>query len=319
MIAAEGRIVAALQKRGYADAAAETREVVVDHADHAMHPTYRIRAGAKVRLGAVVLQGKGRTQSRWIGRLAPWKPGDVYHPEAVAELNRRLVDTGAYNQVTVSLAPADQAVNGQRPVVVALVERPKGTLELGASYSTTEGAGVDSRWIVYNRLGRADTLTTTLQFAQIDSRLQTELALPDWGRPDQTLTLTAALYRDVTPAYDLTGAGVSADLTHRYGKTSFITYGASFNETDTLENELANFVTLNPRRQLSTFGILGAFALDKSNDPLDPTSRRAAERPGRTDPGPRRWIDRLFEGFRSGVGLFAAADRQRRHGDRRCG
>jgi translocation and assembly module TamA len=272
VIAAEGRIVASLQKLGYADASAEPRTVVVDHSDNSMHPDFHIRAGDLVHLGPVVLEGKGHTQARFITRLTPWKPGAIYRPAAVAELERRLVETGAYDQVTVSLAPADQTANGRRPVIVSLAERPKGTVELGASYSTSEGAGVDSRWIVYNRLGRADTLTTTLQFAQIDSRLQTELALPDWRRANETLKLTAALYRDITPAYNLTGAGISFDLTHNYSKTTFITYGASFNETDTLENEAVNFIRFSPRRQLSTFAGLAAFALDKSSDPLDPTS-----------------------------------------------
>jgi translocation and assembly module TamA len=271
VVAAEGRIVAALQQRGYADAAAEPRQVVVDHADNSMHPDFHIDSGAKVQLGAVVLEGKVRTQLAWVSRLAPWRRGAIYRPKDVAELERRLTETGAFNQVAVSLAPPDQAVDGLRPVVVTLTDRPKGTLELGASYSTTEGVGVDSRWIVYNRLGRADTITTSLQFAQIDSRLQTELALPDWGRPDQTLKLTGAMYRDVTPAYDLTGAGVSTDVTHRYSKTTYITYGVSFDETLTHENEQSNYISLSPNRQLSTFAALAGFALDKSNDPLNPT------------------------------------------------
>jgi len=243
VIAAEGRIVATLQQRGYADAATAPRQVVVDHADHTMRPNFHIRSGPLVRLGGVVVEGKGRTRAAWVTRLASWKRGDPYRPEAVAELERLLVDTGAYDQVTVSLAPADRAVNGQRPVIVSLAERPKGTLELGASYSTTEGAGVDSRWIVYNRLGRADTVTTMLRFAQIDSRLQTELALPNWRRARETLKLTAAVYRDKTPAYDLTGVGLTADLTHRFGATSFVTYGASVNATKHHREELANFIT----------------------------------------------------------------------------
>lgn len=271
VLAAEGRIIAALEADGYADAAADPRTVIVDHADNAMRPTFHIRAGGKVRLGAIVLEDKGRTRLRWASALAPWRPGDVYRPKALAELERRLRDTGAYNQVVVALAPPGETVGGYRNVLVTLTERPKGALELGASYSTTEGAGVDSSWIVYNRLGLGDAITTTLQFAQIDSRLQTQLALPDWRKPDQTLSLTTALYRDITPAYKLTGGGLTADLTHRYNKISFITYGASVNETSTFEKESANFINTSPTRQLTTVALLGAFALDKSNDPLDPT------------------------------------------------
>jgi translocation and assembly module TamA len=272
VLAAEGRAISTLQNLGYADAAAGTREVVVDHADNTMRPLYRLSAGQAVRLGAARLETKGHTRPTWLARLTPWKPGQAYRPALVAELERRLIDTAAFDSVTVGLAPAAESIHGLRPVIVSLSERPKGSLELGASYSTTEGAGVDSRWAIYNRLGRGDTLTTTLQFAQIDSRLQTELALPHWRRARETLKLTAAVYRDRTAAYDLIGAGLSADLTHRYGKTSFLTYGASFDETQTMEKEAANYVTGNRLRLLSSFGLLTAFTADHANDPLNPTS-----------------------------------------------
>jgi translocation and assembly module TamA len=272
VIAAEGRIVASLQQHGYADAMAAPRQVVVDYATSTVAPSFRIDAGEQVRMAGIDQKGHSRTQVRWLARLAPWKPGDVYRPEDVAELERRLLDTGVFEAVTVSLAPAADAKNGRRPVIVSLADRPRGRIELGASYSTTEGAGVDSRWLVFNRLGRGDTITTTLQFAQIDSRLQTELKLPNWGQPNETLRLTAALYRDNTPAYDQKALGVSGDITYRYGVTSFFTYGASAEASDTIEKQQANFVTSNRQRRLETFAALVSFTLDKSNDPLNPTS-----------------------------------------------
>ncbi len=273
VIAAEGRIVAIVEKRGYADVAAKPREVVVDHADQSVRPTFRIAAGPLVKMDGLKVASKGRTNPRWIARLAPWKARQVYRPQAVAELERRLLDTGAYDSVTVALAPAAQAVNGERPVIVSLADRPKGTIELGFSYSTTEGVGADSSWSLYNRLGLADTLTTSLRIADIDSRLQTQLSLPHFGKPEQTLKIAVApIYRDNTPAYDDLGGGVSVDLTHRYGKTSFLTYGASVDYTDTTENESVNYVLGKRTRRLTTFALLGALSFDRSNNPLDPTS-----------------------------------------------
>lgn len=270
VIAAEGRLVAALQKLGYADALARPREVVVDHADRSMRPTFHIAAGPLVKMDGVKVEGKSRTHATWVARQAPWKPGQVYNPDKVAEFERRLTDTGVYDTATVALAPADQAVNGERPVIVSLADRPKGTIELGASYSTTEGAGVDSSWILYDRLGLADTLTNTVLIAQIDSRIQAQLALPDWRKPDETLKLTGALYRDRTPAYDDDGIEISADLTHRYTKSSYLTYGASVGGTEITENEALDYVLGERYRRLVSVSLLGAFAIDRSNDPLNP-------------------------------------------------
>ncbi len=256
------------------DAAATPREVIVDHADFTVQPDFKIAARQPVHLGNIEVATKGRTNPAWVARLAPWRTGDLYRPKAVAILEQRLLDAGVYDDITVALAPASQAVNGLRPVIVSLADRPRGSIELGASYATSEGIGVDSRWILYNRLGRADTLTNTLRVAEIDSRLQTALALPDWRKTDQTLTLTGAIYRDNTPAYDEWGIGVSADLTQHYSKTSFLTYGLSLDGTDTTQNEAANFIGFSRQRALATLGGLAGPTLrwDRSNDPLNPTS-----------------------------------------------
>ncbi|MDB5444437.1 MAG: hypothetical protein JWP73_2813, partial [Phenylobacterium sp.] len=177
VVAAEGRAVAAVQQRGYADATALPREVVVDHADHTVQPTYRLKAGALSRLDGIKLSTNGRTGVAWLQHLAPWKPGDLYQPRDVAELERRLLDTGVYDNVTVGLAPPDQLTpQGLRPVVVSLAERKRRTIELGASYDTNLGPGVDIRWTRYNWLGRADTFALFGKYSRIDSRVGADLA-----------------------------------------------------------------------------------------------------------------------------------------------
>ncbi len=272
VLAAEGRIVATLHEHGYADAAAAPREVVVDHADHSMAATFNVAAGSLVHLGGIRLGSKGRTNARWAAKLASWKVGEVYSPAAVALLERRLLDTGVYDQVTVALSPPNETVNGLRPVVVNLADRPKGTLELGASYATSQGVGLDGSWIRYNPLGRADTITDTLQLANIESRLETDVVFPGWRHADEKLALRAALYADSTPAYDDWGFRTGGDVTYPIAKTTFLTYGLSLDANDTNEKESANFVALNHQRKLATLGGLVAVAIDNSNDPLDPTS-----------------------------------------------
>jgi translocation and assembly module TamA len=172
----------------------------------------------------------------------------------------------------VALSPTNETVNGLRPVVVSLADRPKGSLELGASYATSEGVGVDGSWILYNRLGQADTITNTLQVANIENRLETDFVFPDWRRIDEKLALRAAVYADITPGYDDAGFRAGGDITYHIAKTTFFTYGLSFDANNTNEKESANFIALNHQRKLATFGALAAVAIDNSNDPLDPTA-----------------------------------------------
>jgi translocation and assembly module TamA len=273
VLAAEGRIVAALQKRGYADAMPGQREVIVDHADRTVQPTFRIAPGELVRMDGLELGEVGRTDPAWIRALSPWKAGDVYDPEDVAELERRLLDTGVYDSVGVSLQPQGKAdAQGRRPVLVTLTDREPRTVEISAGYSTSEGAGLDVRRTRYNRLRRADTLTFSLRLAELEQRLEGKLALPHWGRPQQTLTLVAGVYNELTDAYDATGVAASGDITRRFGKTSFITGGLSLDIARSAEKTKINNTTfLGEDRDIITAAALAAFALDRSDDPLDPT------------------------------------------------
>jgi translocation and assembly module TamA len=277
VVAAEGRVVAAVQKRGYADVKAQTREVTVDHADNTLSPDYRIEAGSLVHLDSIQLTSRGRTRPEWLQRLAPWRHGDAYDPDDMAELERRLLDTAVYESVTVALAPAtDVTADGLRPVVVSLAERQKRTLELSASYGTTEGVGVDARWTRYNWLGRADTFSVLGRYANLDTRLQLDLALPHWEAPKQTLSLRTAAYRTNTPAYDQTGVGASFDVTHRWGQNAtfgltgtYFTWGGSIDVSRTVELGIQTLTPLG--RDLVTLAALAAVALDRSDNTLDPT------------------------------------------------
>jgi translocation and assembly module TamA len=276
VVAAEGRAVAVVQKRGYADAQPRPREVVVDHADKTVNPDYRIAAGALVHLDGIKLTTNGRTDPEWLQRLAPWRPGDVYDPEDVAELERRLLDAAVYESVTVALAPAtDARADGLRPVVVSLAERMKRTIEVGASYDTTEGLGLDAKWTRYNWLGRADTFSVLGRVSNIDSRVQVDLSLPHWLMPQQTLSTRAAIYRSRTPAFDQDGVMASADITRRWGRSAtfgltgtYFTYGASLDLSRTSEIRIGSLTPLG--RDIATFAGLADMALDRSDDPLDP-------------------------------------------------
>jgi len=274
VIAAEGRLVAALSRRGHADARAAPRRVVVDHATQTVEPEYRIDAGPLVTLNGVVLETRGSTREGWVDYLRPWVEGEVYDPEQVAELERRLLETGVYDGVGVALAPAEQATpGGDRPVIVTLTDRPRRILEIGATVSTGEGAGVDAVWTHYNRFGRADTLRYQARIANIDSRIGVDLSLPHWRRPGRTLTLSGAVVNEDTDAYVRTAITASADLRQRIGRTSYFTYGIGIDAGQYQENRFdpVTRLPLDFDRDLLVLTGRGSAYTDASNDPLDPT------------------------------------------------
>ena len=293
VVEAQARIVSTLQARGYADARAEAPDVVVDHADTSMSPTFMVEADQLVHVGGLSFSNpKQRTDPAFIRKLAPWKPGEVYHPSAIAELEHRLLDTGVYDSVTVALAPrtdpvpdATQAAAGAaqpaagtaqpvaggtppsddalRPVLVNLSERSKHALDFTAGYSTSEGTDFDVRWSDFNRFRRADTLTYEARLATIDSRAGVEWSAPHFLAPGETLKLTGDWFRTVAPAYTEQGAVVSSDLTRRFRTTSFFTEGASVTSSEVIDKETGKI-------RIVTLRLVGALALDHSDNPLDP-------------------------------------------------
>ncbi len=272
VLAAEGRVVSQVQQLGYADAAAEPREVVVDHADHTLRPTFHIAAGDLTHVDGIEVVTQGRSNPAWIKQLAPWKSGDIYEPDDIAELERRLRDTGVYDTVSVSLAPKDKALpDGLRPVIVTVSDRKSRTVELAANYSSTDGPGADAKWIHYNRFHRADTTTLTARLGRLDSRLEAELALPHWRRSQQTLKLNTAIFREDTDAYVETGLHLGADLTRKLRTTVYRTYGVSLDLSQVDSPTTVNGVTTDVQQNFATFTLLGAQAWDHSDNILDPT------------------------------------------------
>ena len=286
VIAGEGRIVAGLTRRGYADASTQPRRVVVDHATFTVQPTYRIVSGLLVRLDGVRLETEGATRQNWVAGLAPWSEGDRFDPEKVAELERRLLETGVYDGVGVSLAPADQTnADGNRPVIVSLTDRPRRLLEAGITLSTaqatvttgsttsvTGGSAIEGLWTWYNHFGRADTIRWQARAATIDSRLGVDVTLPHWRRPAQTLKLATGLVNEDTDAYSRAAATVSADVQRRIGKTSYLNAGLGL-DVGHYRDTRFDPVTLAPltlNRDLVILTGRGGGYLDRSDDPLNP-------------------------------------------------
>ncbi|MBB5746038.1 autotransporter assembly complex protein TamA [Brevundimonas variabilis] len=289
VIAAEGRIVASLTRRGYADAETQPRRVVVDHAAYTVQPTYAIVSGELVRLDGVRLETRGPTNPDWVAALAPWVSGEVYDPEDVAELERRLLETGVYDGVGVALSPIDQTtVEGNRPVIVSLTDRPRRILEAGitastatasptataATLTTAGGSGIDALWTWYNRFGRADTLRFEARLTDLDSRLGVNLSLPHWRRPGQTLALATAIVNEDTDAYRRLAFTAAADLRQRLGRTSYYSYGVGLDagQYDESRFDPITQAPIDVSRNLAILTARGAAFMDRSNDALNPTS-----------------------------------------------
>jgi translocation and assembly module TamA len=260
VLAAEAAAVNALQSQGYAEAKAETRQAIVDHATGQMNVTFHLAAGAPVRLGEARLDPPGPVKSSYLEQLKTWRTGDRYTPEALTNLRRDLSSTGAFARVTTALAEPNG--EGWRDVLVHLEPAKKHALELGAQYSTSEGAGINAQWTRRNAFGRADQLTFSTVLAEKEQTLGASLWRPHAIRAGRHLRYTLETTHEDTAAYDRIGAAATIAAEADINVRRALIYGASLAADDYRRSSgVASAVIAS---------VYGGLRLDYSDSRFDP-------------------------------------------------
>ncbi|MEZ5994347.1 MAG: BamA/TamA family outer membrane protein [Hyphomonadaceae bacterium] len=210
VLEAEGAALSALQQHGYADAAAGERRVVVDHATGRVAVTFHFNAGAAARLGALQAEPGGVLRPGFLEDLRNWDYGDAYTPQALARLRRDITSTGAVSSASTRLEPAD--ASGVRDVVLSIEPAHRNAYELGLSYSTTEGAGVQAEWTRRNLTGRADALTVAGTLAEMQQSARVELTRPHAAGLGHAATFGASAEHETLDAYTRQGLALYASV-----------------------------------------------------------------------------------------------------------
>ena len=275
VLAAEQAALDALRTAGFAEAAIGPRQAIVDHATGEMRVAFAAALGAPVRLGRLRTQPPDLVRQSFLDKLPTWRPGDSYTPEHVASVRRALVSTGAFARVDAALAPpAEGESAATRDVLVRLEASEPRTIALGASWSSTEGGGVDAEWDYRNALKRAETFSLGLRVADREQRLSAGLFLPHDVGLGRARRYTAELVREEARPYDRVGALVGVAVEAQRTVRSALTYGATlsadaYDATAGIDNAIV----------LSTFAGLRR---DTTNDRFDP--RHGAILDGRIEP-----------------------------------
>jgi translocation and assembly module TamA len=245
VLQAEADALAALQNNGYADAATLDRRVVVDHASTQVATEFRFSVGELARLGGVRAEPGDVLRPGFIDDLQNWKTGDVYSPQALARLRRDLTSTGAVSLASTSLAPPDE--NGLRDVVISVEPARRNAYELGFSYSTTEGAGVQAEWTRRNLTGRADSLTVSGTLAEMQQGVSVALTRPHAAGLGHAATWGVTVDREVLDAYTRQGSAIFASVDAGTRLSTSTSYGVrlSADEYDDVSGTVRDAVVLS--------------------------------------------------------------------------
>lgn len=157
ILKAEAQLLERLQEQGRPLAVVEGREVVADHATMSLDVTLRMSAGPVAPFGETTVEGTQDVDAAFTAYMAGIEPGKTFTPKDIEAARKRLVELGVFSSVTVTPAEALNAY-GQVPVMIEVSERKFRYYGVGATFSNTEGFGLEGYWGHRNLFGRAESL-----------------------------------------------------------------------------------------------------------------------------------------------------------------
>ncbi|MBC3348694.1 outer membrane protein assembly factor [Pseudomonas sp. SWRI196] len=102
-------------------------------------------SGPRYSLGPVHFEGDTPLDEDLLQRMVPFKAGEAYDSELIAELNQALQSSGYFEGVRVDAAPT-AATDNVIPVAVKLDTRKPRTMGLGLGFSTDVGPRAKANW-----------------------------------------------------------------------------------------------------------------------------------------------------------------------------
>ena len=267
IIGDERRLYNDIKEAGYPDTKILNRDLIGDRGAGTVSLTYRFDTGPRVCLGGYVLTNPGGvTRHAMVGRLASHDIGKTYNTDDLLELERRLIETRMFDLVNVELDeagnPAENACE-RRELLVQLEETPRNAIAVGASFSTTEGPGLEGNWSRRNLTGRLDTLDVGVLLAEIERSLTINWTQPAFRGYGRSLRIGGQLIEEETDAFDRRAISVSTGYDYRVTDRVTLSTGAAFESSREDDGE--------SMRDLNTVnGLVGA-AWDGTDSALDPT------------------------------------------------
>jgi translocation and assembly module TamA len=154
---AEQALVLELERDGHPFAKVPGRDVVADHARGLLDVSLELDAGPVAPFGQTAVDGAESVDSQFIARMAGIRQGEQYDPEELAAAEKRLRALEVFSSVNVR-GSESLSGDGSVPVEVTVSERKHRYLGVGATYSSTDGGGLEAYWGHRNLFGRAEKL-----------------------------------------------------------------------------------------------------------------------------------------------------------------
>lgn len=155
ILTSEKALIRRLEGEGHPFAQIVERDVVADHERGVIDVALTVEAGPVAPFGPTAVDGAESVDSDFIAMMAGVPEGETYNPATLTAAARRLRALEVFSSVTVRGSDSLSA-NGAVPVEVSVAERKHRYLGLGATFSSTDGGGMEAYWGHRNLFGRAE-------------------------------------------------------------------------------------------------------------------------------------------------------------------
>ncbi|GAA4117152.1 translocation and assembly module TamA [Aminobacter aganoensis] len=157
ILKAEAGIVRRLKEEGRPLAKVTGRTIVADHATTTLDVTLDVAAGPIAGYGETTVEGTETVDRDFTVYMTGLERGRQYSPKEIDDARNRLLALEVFSSVSINEALALNPA-GEIPIDVRVSERKMRYFGAGATFSNTEGAGIEGYWGHRNLFGRAEKL-----------------------------------------------------------------------------------------------------------------------------------------------------------------
>jgi translocation and assembly module TamA len=208
VLAARDRLLAELRNESFPLASVTMPPAVLHRERSELDVLFIVDTGRKAAVGPIRFTGLRDVSERFMRQRLTIQPGQPFSTTAIDAARRDLLSLGVFSSVQIN--PAEQLdAKGDLPLTVIVAERKRHAVDLGASWSTDLGAGLNVAWRDRDLLGGTQqlVLTANLQVGgdattKPGEQIGAQFIQPDFLRRDQSLEISLNGIRQSLLAYD---------------------------------------------------------------------------------------------------------------------
>ncbi len=280
IIAQAAALGAALGENGYPFAELGEPELLIDHAREEGDLTLPVDPRGRYVFAGITSSDPSFLSGRHLGRIARFRPGELYRESLEVDLRRAILATGLVSSVTITpreAEPPQGGAPGEVALDVAFERAPLRTITAGIGYGTEDGIKAEATWEHRNLFPPEGAL-------RLRGIVGTRELLANIGfKRNNFLGRDQVLFFDLF-ASDITTVAVesrSVGVRGTFERLSNFLFQKEFSwqlGAEALITEERNRQVriapnaAGPRREFTIAGLFGSATIDQTDDLLDPTS-----------------------------------------------